>query len=52
MARATIIINRNDVKSEIHPYLFDTWLEELGIDPEAEDITVCLSSLDDNKKVE
>ena len=48
----TIILNRNDVNNPLHPHLFDTWLEDLGIDPDAEDITLCLSSSDDNKKIE
>ena len=52
MGKPTVIINRDDVRSALHPHLFDTWLEDLGIDPEAEDITLCLSSEDTNKKVE
>jgi len=51
MARPTIVLNRSDVKSELHPNLFDYFLETLDVDPEAEDITLCLSSLDDNEKL-
>jgi hypothetical protein len=52
MARPTIILSRSDVNSELYPYLFAQWLEELGIDPEAESITLCLSSLDCNEKIQ
>ena len=29
--RKIIIINREDVNNPLHPFLFDQWLEELGI---------------------
>ena len=48
----TIIMNREDVKSELHPYLFDNWLETLGIDPNAEEVCLELSPLDNNKKID
>jgi len=47
-----IIINREDVKSELHPFLFQYWLETLGVDPDAEEVCLVLSPLDHNKKIE
>jgi hypothetical protein len=51
MARPTIVLNRSDVKSEIHPNLFDSFLDELGLKAGADDVILCVSPLDDNEKV-
>ena len=48
----TIIMNREDVKNELHPDLFDHWLETLGVDPDAEEVCLELSPLDGNNKIE
>lgn len=34
---ATIIIDRNDIKNELHEFLFDDWCRELGLNPEITD---------------
>ena len=47
----TIIVNKEDVNNPIHPYLWDYWLETLGVDSEATEVCLVLSSLDENKKV-
>lgn len=48
----TIILNREDVNNPLHPNLFDNWLETLGVNPEATEVCLVLSSLDENKKVQ
>ena len=53
MARNSIIImNKEDVNNPLHPDLWDRWLETLGVDPEATEVSLSLSPLDDNKKVQ
>ena len=47
---STIILNREDVRNPLHGDLFDGFLETLGVDPEASEICLNLSPLDDNKK--
>lgn len=49
---ASIIINQNDVKNPLYPNLWREWLETLGIDLEATEIEVCLSSVDINKNIQ
>ncbi len=34
----TIILDRNDIRTELHPFMFDEICEELGIDPKSTDI--------------
>lgn len=51
MAR-TFVLCREDINSELHPHLWHNILVELGVSTEAEQITLELSRLDDNKKVE
>ena len=52
MANSTIILNREDVNNPLHPNLFDNFLETLGVDPDASEVCLNLSHLDENKKVE
>ncbi len=52
MTNLTIIMNKEDVKNPLHPDLWESWLETLGVDPEATEVELCLSSQDENKKVE
>jgi len=49
---STIILRIEDVNNPLHPNLWDYWLETLGVDPEAEEVCLVLSSLDENKKVQ
>lgn len=51
MANETIILNREDVSNPLHPHLFDSFLETLGVDPSANEVCLNLSSLDENTKV-
>ena len=48
----TIIITQDDIKNPLHPNLWYDILEGLGVDSEAEQIELCLSSLDENKKAD
>jgi len=50
MANRTIILNREDVMSPIHPHLFDSFLDTLGI-VDADEVYLQLSPLDHNKKM-
>ena len=49
---STIIMNKEDVNNPLHPHLFDRWLETLGVDPEATEVCLILSVLDENKKIQ
>lgn len=50
MANTTIIMNKEDVNNPLHPNLWGSWLETLGVDPEATEVCLELSALDENKK--
>lgn len=52
MADTTIIMNKEDVNNPLHPDLWYRWLETLGVDSEATEVCLTLSSMDDNKKVQ
>jgi len=45
----TFMLNKEDVNNPLHPYLWDSILEALGIDPEATEICIERSVLDENK---
>ena len=45
----TIIVNKEDVNNPLHPYLWDSWLETLGLDEDATEICLERSILDHNK---
>jgi hypothetical protein len=45
----TIIVNKEDIDSPDHPNLWSSWLDTLGIDPEATEICLRRSSLDHNR---
>lgn len=49
---STIILNKEDVNNPIHPDLWYHFLEALGLDLEAKEVCLALSSMDDNKKVQ
>ena len=41
---ATLIIDRDDIKNELHDFLFNEWCEELNLDPDTTDrFTVTVS---------
>jgi len=41
---ATLIIDRDDIKNELHDFLFNDWCEELNLDPDTTDrFTVTVS---------
>jgi len=48
----TIIINKEDVNNPLHPNLWSSWLETLGVEPKASEVCLNLSSLDHNKRTE
>ena len=48
----TIILNKEDVKNPLHPYLWDDFLETLSIDPDATEICLIRSPLDHNTVTE
>jgi len=52
MRNRTIILNREDVNNPLHPNLFNYFLTTLGVDPQADEVCLELSSIDDNKKIE
>ena len=52
MANSTIIMNKEDVNNPLHPDLWYHWLETLGVDSEATEVCLVLSSLDENKKAQ
>lgn len=52
MVSTTIIMNKEDVNNPLFPDLWYSWLDTLGVDPEATEVCLTLSSLDDNKKVQ
>ena len=47
----TIILNKEDVNNPLHPHLWESWLDDLDIDPDATEICLEVSALDHNKKV-
>ena len=47
--KTTIIINRDDINTNLHPFLFDEWLEQLGLERDSTD-TIELTINKDNKK--
>jgi hypothetical protein len=49
---STIILNKEDINSPLHPNLWYSFLEALGVDGEANEVCLNLSPLDDNKKRE
>jgi len=49
---STIILNKEDVNNSLHPDLWYSWLDTLGVDSEATEVCLTLSHLDENKKVE
>lgn len=51
MENQTIIMNREDVNNPLHPHLWESWLDTLGVDAEATEVCLQLSPLDDNKKM-
>lgn len=52
MANETIILNREDVNSELHSHLFDSFLDTLNLAPDVTEICLQLSLMDDNKKLD
>ena len=50
MKNETILLNKEDVNNPLHPNLWDSWLETLGVDSEATEVCLNLSTLDHNKK--
>lgn len=52
MANEWIVLNREDVRSELHSNLFDSFIETLNIDPDAREICLQLSPMDENKKLD
>jgi len=50
MANKTIIMNKEDVNNPLHPDLWHSWLETLGVDSKATEVCLNLSELDENKK--
>lgn len=50
MANKTIILNKEDVNNPLHPNLWESFLETLGVEIEAEEVCLELSSLDCHKK--
>lgn len=47
----TIILNKEDVNNPLHPSLWYHFLDTLEIDPNATEVCLTVSPLDDNKKV-
>jgi len=45
-----ITLDKEDIRSKIHPYLWESFLETLGLDEDTESIDLCLSEYDLNKK--
>lgn len=55
MKNSTIIMNKEDIKSgpsALHPDLWYHWLETLGVDSDATEVCLELSSMDENKKAD
>jgi len=48
----TIILNKEDVNNPLHPNLWESFCETLGISTEANKISLSLSPFDENKKIE
>jgi len=51
MANETVILNKEDINNPLHPGLWYSILETMGIDSEATEVCIELSSLDHNKKL-
>ena len=49
---STIIVNKEDVNTPLHPYIWHHWLETLGVDKDATEVCLALSPLDENKKAQ
>jgi len=51
---STIILNKDDVNNPLYidGELWQGWMETLGIDPDANEVCLQLSPMDENKKVE
>ena len=45
----TIVLSKEDIHNPLHPYLWDTFLEQLGLDEETEEIVLERSLLDHNR---
>ena len=45
----TIILNKEDVNNPLHPNLWDSFLETLGVDKDATEVCLKISHLDHNK---
>jgi len=52
MKNSTIIMNKEDVNNPLHPNLWYEWLETLGVNQDATEVCLNLSSLDENKKTD
>ena len=46
--KTTIIINRDDINTDLYPFLFDEWLEQLGLERDSTD-TIELTVNKENK---
>ena len=52
MKNQTIILNKEDVNTPLHPNLWYDFLNTLGVDKESTEVCLCLSSLDENKRIQ
>ena len=46
--KTIIIIERDDINTDLHPFLFDEWLEQLGLERNSTD-TITLTVDKENK---
>ena len=51
MKNKTIIMNKEDVNNPLHPHLWESWLDTLGVYTDSTEVCLNISSLDHNKKV-
>jgi len=51
MTNKTIILNKEDVNNPLHPNLWGSWLQTMGIEPNATEVCLEVSSLDENKRI-
>ena len=41
--KRTTVIRKDDIRNPLHPYLWESMMEDLGKDPNTDEVTICLA---------
>lgn len=52
MTNRTIILNQEDVNNPLHPHLWTSFMDTLGLEPETTEVCLERSELDENKVID